>query len=64
MKCKKIGCEKLAKYPFDCCSQLHGADVRWYKNDLRNIFDTNTQVSKHGDMLSMYRVEEALTYMQ
>lgn len=60
MKCKKLSCPKDAQPGFECCSSLHGADVRLYRSDLLNSWDADENL--RNTMRDCYTVEEALTY--
>lgn len=57
MKCKKLSCEKEAKPGFECCSAIHGADVKLYRSQI-------LEAGESGDKntLGLYTIEEALAY--
>ncbi len=57
MKCKIIHCDKEVKDGFECCSALHGANLRFYRAQLR---DARTEGDQ--EVLDLYTKEEIEAY--
>jgi hypothetical protein len=62
MKCLKMGCDKEVQDGWECCSRLHGADVRLYRSQIQEAFSANAQKG-FGSVRDLYTIEEILTYI-